>query len=374
MRWKVYTRLMRPVLQDYEPEQPNREDRRFLRYAEKPQMPNVKPGDGFYLESQPLVKVAPRLTVDGLNFKALQYWLDHLGAAIYNPITAYRDDEGKYHLDKDGGHRTQCLWEIGEPSIRVLTRRTRKRTKPYFRWVKAASRHFATPVVPHFKVNPSMTWRQYYPCIYPPSKTLSTFYEEPKDGVYYKDTLDTPMSFKDILSQNKHLSYRMDILNEILKFPVKDKSILDLGCYFGHYMFLLLEHGVKEVIGIDNNRFRVKVTQEIAVRRGINRSTQSFKAVYGDINDYVESMKNGVDVVLLLNVFHHLLYHDEARAWDTLNKLLDNCDALFLMTGNVKGVYDKWGGNIVEAVEEKTGTTLKPLIKTRYRNRVLWSV
>jgi len=374
MTWTVYSRLMRPILQDFEPVQPKREDGSFLRYAEKPPMPDIVNTEDFYLEEQPIEKVVPRQKIDGLNFKALQYWLDHLGPAIYNPISAYLDEDGEYHVGRDGSHRTRCLWEIGEPAVRLLTRRTLEKSPQYLKWVKSATQKFPTPTVAHFKVNPHLTWRQYYPCIYPPSDTLMRFYEEKKDGAYYRDTLDTPATFKAILSQNKNLSYRFDILDEILKFNVKENSVLDLGCYFGHYMFLLLEAGATRAIGVDNNKFRVQVANSIAQRRGISKNKQFFKALHGDINNYVETTDEHFDIVLLLNVFHHLLAHDEARAWNTLNTLLDRCEHLFIMTGNVKGVYDEWGGDIEAAIKEKTGATLNPLIKSRYRNRALYVV
>jgi len=367
MSWTVYTRLMRPILQDHEPRQPKREERRFLRHAPKPPLPVLEGTDAFAIEELPLITTVPRNEIPDLNFTVLQYWLDHLGPAIYNPISAYKDDGGNLHIGRDGSHRTRCLWEIGEPSVRILIRNTPKPTRG-----RRDAKYLEAPAIPHFRVNPAYTWRQYYPCIYPPSPTLLRFYEEKKDGVYYRDTLDTPLSFTEILGQNKNLSYRFDILNEILKFDVAGKSLLDLGCYFGHYMFLLLEHGASHAVGVDNNRFRVGVANHLAVRRGVNRGPKSFKAIHGDINEYVENNERPVDIVLLLNVFHHLLYHDEERAWNTLNTALNRCDRLFLMTQNIKGVYDEWGGDIEKAVEEKTGAVLTPLLKTRYRKRLLY--
>ena len=44
------------------------------------------------------------------------------------------------------------------------------------------------------------------------------------------------------------------------------------------------------------------------------------------------------------------------------------------MTGNVKGVYNEWNGNIETAIKEKTDATLNKLIKSRYRNRALYVV
>ena len=127
MSWKVYTRLMRPILQEHKPIQPRREDRHFLRFADKPDLPVIEPEGDLRLNVQPIVKVAPRQEIPGLNFKALQFWLDHLGPAIYNPIVAYEDDEGNYHPGLDGSHRTRCLWEIGEPDVRILTWNTPQR-------------------------------------------------------------------------------------------------------------------------------------------------------------------------------------------------------------------------------------------------------
>ena len=373
VKWKVYNWLLKPIYQTEKPTQPKREDRLFLRYASKPPITIVSGGPGFYYEEAPLIDVAPCIEIPDLNFRALQYWLDHLGPAIYNPINAYQDDEGEYHVDGDGAHRLRCLWEIGEPLVRVMTRRFTKKSSEYRQWIRTASKQYSHPSLLHFKKTPAVTWRQYYPCICPATPTLLAFYEEKKDGAYYRDTLDTPMSFREILSQNRNLSYRMDILGEMLKFDMKGKSLLDLGCYFGHYMFLLMENGgIKHAVGVDNYKFRVDVAQHLSLRRGMNRGNQSAKFIQGDINEHVESLEESVDVVLLMNVFHHLLAKDSARGWNTLNTLLDNCDLLFLMTQNIKGVFDEWGGDIEKAVEDKTGATLKPLIQTRYRKRLLY--
>lgn len=372
MTWKRYSRLMRPFYTEIEPIQPRREDRAFLRYAPKPPMPDVKDEGDFHLDDYPIIKAAVPYEIPDINLKALQYWLDHLGPAIYNPLTAYLDDKGEFHVDLDGSHRLRCLWEIGEPMVRILTRTIPERTPEFYKWGNMANRKFMPAAVEHFKTNPSLTWRQYYPCIHPPTETLLKFYQEKKDGAYYRDTLDTPMTFKEILSQNKNLSYRMDILNEILKFDVKDKSLLDLGCYYGHYSFLLLEAGASEAVGVDTNANRVKIANHIAGRRGINRSLKSFRAQRQDINEHVEKSNLHHDIVLLLNVFHHLLAQNEKRAWSTLDTLLERCELLFLMTQNIKGVFDEWNGDIEMALMAKTGATLEPLLKTRYRNRVLY--
>ena len=104
------------------PEQPKREDRVFLRHAEKPPLKPTPENDGVHLKVFPINEVAPRAEIKDLNFKSLQIWLDHLGQAIYNPLTASYTENGEIQLSRAGDHRSRCLWEIGEPEIRLVVR------------------------------------------------------------------------------------------------------------------------------------------------------------------------------------------------------------------------------------------------------------
>jgi len=380
MKHKVYGKWMGIGWREEKPVQPKREDRNFLSYVSKPEVVPVEnyidPNGNFSfsLKSMPLIEICSRTTIENINFGALQVWLDHLGKAIYNPINVTLLPNGEHILAVDGDHRTRCLWEIGEPEVTVMLRKSSKlqcegmEYTKWFPWVKQVKKlNSYEPTLKRVK------GFNYYPDLTQPPPILQKYYDfKTHDGPYYKDSLDTTKTVREILFRaGQARLYREKVLDNILNcVDVKDKRILDVGCHFGYYTFLLLEAGAKTSTCVDISEFKIKVVKIIAARRQLQ-----VNAYQKTIGRFLVEHHDYYDVVLLLNVFHHLLKKDSVEAWNMLNKLLDNSEVLFLMMGVTDPdwhVLDEFDNNVEAAVSEMTGCKIKPLFKTGYRGRTLY--
>ncbi|GAG80390.1 unnamed protein product, partial [marine sediment metagenome] len=105
---------MRKSKTTHSPIQPNRDERVFLGYADKPPLKPTPIIEGIdeegnpysiSLEEHPITDVLPRIPIKDINFKSLQIWLDHLGPAIYNPLRVVQTPDGTFHNSIDGNHR-----------------------------------------------------------------------------------------------------------------------------------------------------------------------------------------------------------------------------------------------------------------------------
>lgn len=316
--------------------------------------------------------------VDNVKFESLQLWLDHLGPALYNPVSVYRNPSGRLTISDNGYHRMRALWEIGEDDVLSMILESdaislSDEMRPLWEnWKhEVLKKNSKPPTKLHFTAS---NWNpgQYYPCIYPVSEELQRFYDvDEQDGSYYRDHLDSEMSLRDILSQNRNLSYRLGIADGINDyFNIHGKTVLDVGPQYGHYSFLLYGHGAKEITAVEFNSFKAKVMGDIAQRRILPVVVYNMK-----IQDYVRAYSRRFDVVLVLNVFHWLLAHGKPEAWETLNALLDRTDVLFLMMGTKEwDALKEFDWNIPRAVEAMTGCISEPLFVTGYRGRTLYAV
>lgn len=80
--------------------------------------------------------------------------------------------------------------------------------------------------------------------------------------------------------------------------PLKDKSILDLGCGTGK-LGLKLAMGAKEVIGIDISSHSI----EVANRTAKEYKLKNFKGKVGDFKN--QGYNKRFDVILAVNLIHH---------------------------------------------------------------------
>lgn len=394
-KYEVYGSLMNICRQDEKPSQPKREDRTFLRYPPKPKLIPVKDFDGideqgnsysFTFQNLPIIDVFPRTTIEGIKFKSLQIWLDHLGEAIYNPLSTVQLPSGKYVIDRDSDHRTRCLWEIGEPEVAVMVKKindvkmNRKQARSYVRWYQEIKKlNDRPPKLEHFWIS-GLHQKRYYPAIEPihPSyrKTMERFFaDEAHDGKWLKEDLDSDKSFREILfSRPSPLNYREEIVDAILNYvDITGKTIFDVGCHFGYYSLLLLESGAFKSICIDTDEYRLLVLACISRRRSFR--TKRYK---GYIQRWLESNKNvKFDVVLLLNVFHHILGQKlERDGWWVLNELLKRSKVVFLMMETKDFDFLKeFDNDVVKAVTSMTYCKkVDWLIRTNYRHRDLYAL
>lgn len=203
------------------------------------------------------------------------------------------------------------------------------------------------------------------------------------EGSYYNDI--EHRSFTDILSSLECTHTKVAIFNEIVDFykEVKDWKVLDIGCNVGYHSFLLAEKGAK-VVGVDINAEFIETAVCMAKVRGL-----SFKGVNSDIESYLNASTEEFQLTLFLNVFHHLIFESEERAWRILKKVSERTKNMVFMTD--LGAYWLLGGNqgsegIFTKTKMKTADDLPLLIlqKTLFthykrlkpyaeKNRDLWA-
>ncbi|MCK5310808.1 MAG: methyltransferase domain-containing protein [Desulfobacteraceae bacterium] len=98
-----------------------------------------------------------------------------------------------------------------------------------------------------------------------------------------------------------------------------NKTLLDVGTAYGFFCYEAIKKGAKKVIGIENNPDRYEVAKKI-----IQIKEENVELIKLDIEK--ESLKEKFDVVLLLNVIHHLHFPIE-----TIKKLADITNELLIV-------------------------------------------
>ena len=338
----VYNDLMQPFQVDYKPAQPRDVDRLFLKRAPKPEFKPVPSesvnGFTFSVEELPIF---PKTHLD-VNFKALQYWLDHLGPALYNPIKAIRLPDGTVIPDFDGGHRTRALWEIGEPTIRCIVKTGENiRSVHWHNYYESHTENNYPTARKHFSADPTIRMRQFYPHILPFPELLARFCEGSEDGFVLKDYLDTDASFADIISRTKQADFRNRIFDAISgTSDLKGKSVIDIGCSWGWASLLAWEQGAKKVLGLDINKTLVSVLNYIAHHRVAPEDGR----INGEASRFAHLVRmdqtSTWDIVFFLNSFHHILNGYGKQAWDTMKSLLPRCRTVYVMTRRFNNVYE----------------------------------
>jgi SAM-dependent methyltransferase len=91
---------------------------------------------------------------------------------------------------------------------------------------------------------------------------------------------------------------RSSSLDAVFRYSVQGRSVLDVGCKYGYFCHEALRRGATHVLGIDIEQANVDVTREIA--RLWNRPIEVEKV------DLLELESDPFDVVLCLNVLHHV--------------------------------------------------------------------
>jgi len=86
----------------------------------------------------------------------------------------------------------------------------------------------------------------------------------------------------------------------VFRYPVKDKSVLDIGCKYGYFCHEALKRGACEITGVEISDHNASVAKRIAElwNRKIEIRNTDFMSI-PDSQKY--------DVVLFLNVMHHML-------------------------------------------------------------------
>lgn len=146
----------------------------------------------------------------------------------------------------------------------------------------------------------------------------------------------------------KHVFYEPERLEYMRKYiEFRDKTILDIGCNVGYFLFSFLDDDAKRVCGYEG-----KVSCANFLNKAIELFDEKDRFIFKHEYFEFDSFKEKYDVTLLLNVLHHCGddYHSGVRSIenarkviiDQLNKLSEVTDYLVLQLGfNWKGNIDK---------------------------------
>jgi 2-polyprenyl-3-methyl-5-hydroxy-6-metoxy-1,4-benzoquinol methylase len=91
----------------------------------------------------------------------------------------------------------------------------------------------------------------------------------------------------------------------VFKYPVRGKTVLDVGCRYGYFCQEALARGAVKAVGIEMDKGHVDIAREISKLWGDNVGI-----VCEDLRDIDDSVC--YDVTLLLNLLHHLVSPVEA--------------------------------------------------------------
>jgi SAM-dependent methyltransferase len=148
-----------------------------------------------------------------------------------------------------------------------------------------------------------------------------------------------------------HPKFEEERLNYILqKIDISGKSILDIGCNTGYFLFELVERGARFVTGYEGGKYHSEFCKEAISFLEINNAQI--------INEYYkfQGVKDYFDIVLLLNVLHHVgddygdigLSKENAKRTmiDQLNSLSKNTNIVAFQLGF------NWKGDITKCLFE----------------------
>jgi 2-polyprenyl-3-methyl-5-hydroxy-6-metoxy-1,4-benzoquinol methylase len=148
---------------------------------------------------------------------------------------------------------------------------------------------------------------------------------------------DNEMFFKEYMRLRGEKGYNdlleQPAINKLLLPDIKGKTILDIGCGYGHNSLIFAQNGAKKVIGIDLSQKMLKVAKKESCHSCIeyrhmdmselSTLTQKFDIVYSSLAfHYVENFQKLIkDVYALLNEGGYLIYSQETSHCNCHNGL-----------------------------------------------------
>ena len=163
-------------------------------------------------------------------------------------------------------------------------------------------------------------------------------------------------SFKELLSHDKSspkisigLSIHQVIVQffkEVMQIPIN--KVLDVGCGFGHFSFLMAEEGA-DVVGVEIVPMLAKVASCVAQLKNyskVNITNMSIREFiqHDETQDY--------DLCLMLNVFDEIRYQHEPSAWSLLKEISSKSKVMVFL-----GIRKPW-----EVKEASMNATIQALV------------
>ena len=86
----------------------------------------------------------------------------------------------------------------------------------------------------------------------------------------------------------------------VFKYPIDDKSVLDIGCKYGYFCHEAMKRGANQVVGVEISENNYKIAKKIIEFTNLEIQFQNT-----DFMLLPESPR--YDIVLFLNILHHIL-------------------------------------------------------------------
>lgn len=192
----------------------------------------------------------------------------------------------------------------------------------------------------------------------------------------------------DILKSRQIRPRALALIEKIIEFLPPSAKVLDVGCGTGFFSLLLAEAGAY-VLGVDNNQSLIRVANGIRDMERFSMLNCEFLDM--PIEGFLKINPREFDATLLLNVFDQMLRQDEDEAWESLRKIGQRSNLVFMMTGateclpNVAGIrtanplgtpfreqMSSWEYGY-EVIKRKGGFNFfRRLLRNNYYQRELW--
>lgn len=118
----------------------------------------------------------------------------------------------------------------------------------------------------------------------------------------------------------------------------RNARILEVGIGYGHLIRLMLEKGYKNITGVDNCSTLLKLASD---RLGNNAA----ELILSDGLDYLKSLNEGFDVIVLMDVIEHFSLSDAYAFCKHANLALNKGGKLLIRTpnmSNIAGIYSRY--------------------------------
>ena len=310
-----------------------------------------------------------------INYDALQTWINNLGEAIYNPLSAIFYPSTIDTLD--GAHRTIILQTMDKP-VRIVGLKLSKDRIPTENELKILRRHAAKcsrldKVNPptHFTEQPYSN-RQEKAFLaaryYPPLSPIPDIYGDPPIERAIVKGLPLGWTMEEICKTIPKHKWRWNIPDMIQEdTDIRGKTILDVGCSIGYHSMILLDRGASHATLNTHDPRQIRKIKHLKAYRKYNVTILEGKiqARLAYLDDY--------DIIMVLNMFHHVL-KQTPDSWWVFEHLLRKGKNVYMTMGTTWDVIKEYDNDVEKAFTSNMDCELTELGHTHYRGRKLYRV